>query len=207
MFFLFFRAFWTQYWRSIVLALLWNRLQQEESLQGVLSIANQISYTLRWFQLTNLKRIYILMPFYYVTILSFPVVCNVCFLNLRLTFSMSALPHCHIMSSKGKPCNGVRNMKTSLYLSICTILRKHAYILRVLSHACSAFVTHFNHLIFIWVRDLLSWFLFSFCIIVYQLEMIWMCGLNSRLSKVSTFAEEKFQLSSLVCTCTTVKKV
>ena len=41
---------------------------------------------------------------------------------------------------------------------------------------------------------------------VYQLEIIWMCGLNSyKLPKASNFAKEKFQLSSLVCTCTTTK--
>ena len=31
----------------------------------------------------------------------------------------------------------------------------------------------------VWVSDLLSWFLFCFRVIVYYLEMIWMCGLNS----------------------------
>ena len=40
----------------------------------------------------------------------------------------------------------------------------------------------------IFPQVLLSWFLFSFCVIIYQLEMFWMCCLNSnKVTKRSKF--------------------
>ena len=55
------------------------------------------------------------------------------------------------------------------------------------------------------VRDLL-WFLFSFCVIVYQLEMIWTCGLTSNKgTKSLKFCRREIPIIVFGCMCTTIK--